>query len=380
LSDSGELRQTALHGLHVELGAKMVPFAGYSMPVQYPAGVLKEHLHTRAATGLFDVSHMGQVFLSPRSGNIADAAVALEALVPVDVLALKPGRQRYGLFTAEDGGILDDLMITNLGDRLFLVVNASRKGDDLALLRQALATSCEVTEVADRALLAMQGPGAEAVLTALGAQVGDMKFMDVRQMVVAGAETIISRSGYTGEDGFEISVPATQAEALARTILRQRDVLPIGLGARDSLRLEAGLCLYGNDIDTGTSPVEAALEWAIQKSRRIGGAREGGFPGADTILHELEHGSVSRRTGIQPEGRAPIRDGALLFATEDAPTAVGRISSGGFGPSLGRPVAMGYVPAGLDEPDMLFYAELRGRREPVRVATLPFVEHHYKRL
>jgi aminomethyltransferase len=370
-----DLRTTPLDALHRELGAKMVPFAGYAMPVQYAAGVLKEHLHTRAQAGLFDVSHMGQVEIRPRSGRLEDAAAALERLVPMDVLALKPGRQRYGLFTNDEGGILDDLMFANLGDRLFLVVNAARKAADIAHLEAGL-DDCQV-EPLDRGLIALQGPGAEAAVAALAPAVAGMRFMDVAEVEIAGAPCIVSRSGYTGEDGFEISVPEDGAEALARRLLDRAGVLPIGLGARDSLRLEAGLCLHGADIDETTTPVEAALEWAIQPARRRGGARQGGFPGAETILGQIEAGARRRRVGLRPEGRAPMRAGVEIAAEDGAP--VGHVTSGGFGPSLGAPVAMGYVAIGCAAPGTRLQGALRGRSEPVTVARMPFVEPGYKR-
>ena len=268
---SSDLKKTPLHALNLSLGARMVPFAGYEMPVQYTAGVMKEHLHTRAAAGLFDVSHMGQVTVRARSGDNADAARALETLVPVDILGLGEGRQRYALFTDENGGILDDLMIANRGDHFYVVVNAGCKDADFAHMQAKIGDSCEVTLHEDRALVALQGPHAEAVLAELWADVSSMRFMDVRACDLHDADCIVSRSGYTGEDGFEISIPAALAEAVCRRLLDHPDVMPIGLGARDSLRLEAGLCLYGNDIDTGTTPVEAGLEWAIQKVRRRGG-------------------------------------------------------------------------------------------------------------
>lgn len=372
------LRRTPLYALHLERGARMVPFAGYDMPVQYPAGIIKEHLHTRTAAGLFDVSHMGQILLRPRSGKIADAALALETLVPVDILGLSPGRQRYALFTNDDGGILDDLMVANRGDALFLVVNASRKEDDEAHLRAALSRQCDIENLADRALLALQGPKAEAVLARLAPEIAGMRFMDVRAMTLAGALCQVSRSGYTGEDGFEISVRASQADALARKLLTDPDVALIGLGARDSLRLEAGLCLYGNDIDTTTTPVEAGLEWAIQKSRRAGGARAGGFPGADTTLKQLAEGTPRRRVGLKPEGRAPVRGGASLFLSAQDEKPAGTVTSGGFGPSVDAPVAMGYV-AGENAEDTMLFADVRGKRLPVRIAALPFVKHNYKR-
>jgi aminomethyltransferase len=372
------LKTTPLDALHARLGGRMVPFAGYSMPVQYPTGVLKEHLHCRAAAGLFDVSHMGQVALRPRSGDVADAARALERLVPVDVLGLAEGRQRYALFTSDSGGILDDLMVANRGDHLFLVVNASRKDDDTARLEVALAEDCLVERLDDRALLALQGPGAEAALAALAPEVREMRFMDVREVTLEGIPCLVSRSGYTGEDGFEISVPAVRAEPFAEALLAQEGVLPIGLGARDSLRLEAGLCLYGNDIDETTTPVEAALTWAIQKARRRGGAREGGFPGAEIVLAQLEEGASRRRVGLRAEGRAPFRAGATLhIESEDEP--VGSVTSGVYGPTVDGPVAMGYVPTAYADPGTRLFAEVRGKRLPVTVAEMPFVRSGYKR-
>jgi aminomethyltransferase len=366
------LRETPLHALHLELGARMVPFAGYAMPVQYPTGILKEHLHTRAAAGFFDVSHMGQAAL-----HGPDAAARLEALVPVDVIGLPANRQRYALFTNEAGGLLDDLMVSNLGSRLFLVVNAARKDHDLAHLRNHLGDAVEA--LPERALLALQGPAAEAVLARHAPWVAALRFMDIREGAVAGHPAIVSRSGYTGEDGFEISVAAGAAEALARALLAAPEVRPVGLGARDSLRLEAGLCLYGHDIDETTSPVEAGLDWAIQKVRREGGARAGGFPGASRILAELRHGPARRRVGLRPEGRAPVREGAALFAADAGGEPIGRVTSGGFGPSLDAPVAMGYAPASLSAPGTRLHAEVRGRRLPVTVAPLPFHPTRYKR-
>ncbi|MCE0504320.1 glycine cleavage system aminomethyltransferase GcvT [Roseivivax sp. GX 12232] len=354
----------------------MVEFAGYSMPVQYPMGVLKEHLHTREKAGLFDVSHMGQVLLVPRK---AAAAEKLETLVPQDIIGLKEGRQRYALFTNDAGGLEDDLMVANKGDHLFLVVNAARKAPDIARLRAGLEPDVVVKHVTTRALLALQGPKAEAVLSALAPEVAEMRFMDVRDVVVDGVELWVSRSGYTGEDGYEISVPADAAEDFARKLLAHDDVAPIGLGARDSLRLEAGLCLYGHDIDETTTPVEAALSWAIQKVRRADGARAGGFPGAGRIHAELAESASRVRVGLTPEGRAPMREGVALFAAEDGAEPVGVITSGGFGPSVGGPVAMGYVPAALTAPGTVLYGELRGRRLPVAVAKLPFVAANFKR-
>ncbi|KAB2884318.1 MAG: glycine cleavage system aminomethyltransferase GcvT [Albidovulum sp.] len=379
MSDTTELGKTPLTALNARIGGKMVDFAGYEMPVQFPEGVMKEHLHTRAKAGLFDVGHMGQVILRAKSGKVEDAALALERLVPVDVLGLKPGRQRYGLFTDQNGGILDDLMFANRGDHLFLVVNAACKAQDIAHLRKHLSGDFEIEELTDRGLIALQGPAAEKALAKLNPDVAAMAFMDVKDVTLAGASCIVSRSGYSGEDGYEISVPAEQAVELTEALLADPDVHPIGLGARDSLRLEAGLCLYGNDIDTTTTPVAAALEWAVQKVRRAGGARAGGFPGADVILPEFERGASRRRVGLAPEGRAPVRGGAVLFADETASEPVGMVTSGGFGPSVDRPVAMGHVATSLSEPGTRLYAEVRGKRLPVTVATLPFITPRYKR-
>lgn len=379
MDDTAALKTTPLHSLHLSLGARMVPFAGYDMPVQYPAGVLKEHLQTRTSAGLFDVSHMGQVILIAKSGNNEDAARALEKLVPVDIIGLKEGRQRYGFFTDENGGILDDLMITNRGDHLFVVVNAACKDADVAHMKAHLSDACEITLLDDRALIALQGPRAEAVLAELWAGVSEMKFMDVQEVPLHDVSCIVSRSGYSGEDGFEISVPADKAEEIAKALLEHPDCEAIGLGARDSLRLEAGLCLYGNDIDTTTSPIEASLEWAIQKTRRAGGDREGGFPGAERILGELKDGTSRRRVGLKPEGKAPVRGHSKLFADAEGKTEIGEVTSGGFGPSVEGPVAMGYVPVSYATPGTAIFAEVRGKYLPVTVAALPFIKPTYKR-
>ena len=367
-----DLLHTPLYDLHVELGAKMVPFAGYAMPVQYPAGVMKEHIHTREAAGLFDVSHMGQIIL--RGPNVA---LALESLVPASIVELPEGRQRYGLFTNEDGGILDDLMIANRGDHLFLVVNAACKEADIAHMRANLDCTIEVIE--DRALLAIQGPAAQAALGSVVPPVAKMRFMDVAIMPSAFGDLWISRSGYTGEDGFEVSVASDQAEAFARALLTKDTVMPIGLGARDSLRLEAGLCLYGNDLDTTTTPAEAALKWAIQKVRRIGGMRAGSFPGAERILNELIDGPARLRVGLLPEGRAPMRDGTQLFATEDATDPIGHVTSGAYGPTIERPMSMGYVSSEFSKIGTQLFGEVRGKRMPVTVADMPFRSATYKR-
>ncbi len=367
-----ELKHTPLYDLHVELGARLVPFAGYEMPVQYPLGVKKEHEHTRAASGLFDVSHMGQVLL--RGPNPAQA---LEALVPADLLGLPEGMQRYALFTSEEGGILDDLMVVNAGDHLYLVVNAACKAQDIAHLRQNLPDGYEVEEL-DRGLLALQGPKTAEVMARLCPEACELVFMQHGHFAIDGIPVWISRSGYTGEDGFEISVPAEQSEALARRLLAEPEVEAIGLGARDSLRLEAGLCLYGHDIDTETTPVEGGLIWAIGKPRRPGGERPGGFPGAERILHQVAAKDHRRkRVGLLGEGRAPVREGAPLYDADD--NRVGSVTSGGFGPTVGKPVAMGHVPITLAEVGSTVYAEVRGKRLPMVVSKTPFVAPGYHR-
>ena len=372
------LLKTPLFDLHVSLGARMVPFAGYDMPVQYPLGVMKEHLHTRAHAGLFDVSHMGQVELRG-----AEAAAALETLVPVDVIGLAPGKQRYALFTNEAGGILDDLMIFNTGSYLHLVVNAACKAEDIAHLKSKIGARCEVRVRDDLALLALQGPGAEAALK--GVAVGDVPqtFMAGGRLLLAGIECLVTRSGYTGEDGFEISVPAAHCEALAKALLAQPNVQAIGLGARDSLRLEAGLCLYGHDLDATTTPIEASLNWAIQKVRRTGGERAGGFPGASVILSQLDHpANIKRkRVGLKPEGRAPIREGVELQNTDNANEGnkIGVVTSGGFGPTVNGPVIMGYVDTAHAVIGTKINAMLRGTATPVTVVAMPFAPHGYKR-
>lgn len=372
------LKRTPLYDLHVAHSARMVPFAGYDMPVQYAPGILKEHLHTRAAAGLFDVSHMGQFALRAKSGRLSDAALALERLAPIDVLGLDPGRQRYALFTNAAGGILDDLMVANRGDHLFLVVNAACKEADEAHLRRSLSNVCELERL-DRALIAIQGPHAEAALARLATPARDMRFMDVQAIEILGADCVVSRSGYTGEDGFEISIPRAHAHDIATALLEDSAVALIGLGARDSLRLEAGLCLYGADLDPTTTPIEAGLAWAIQPVRRRGGARAGGFPGDGVILQQIDRGATRTRVGFLPDGRAPVRAGSPVFGTEDAATASGIVTSGGFGPSVDRPIAMGTVPVSLSAPGTVLFAEVRGKRMAMTVMTLPFVQTKFKR-
>lgn len=374
-----EMLKTPLYEFHVELGAKMVPFAGYEMPVQYPLGVMKEHLHCRASAGLFDVSHMGQVIVRPLSGNVKDAALAMETLVPVSVAGLAEGRQRYAMFTNDAGGIMDDLMLANRGDHLFVVVNAACKDADIAHMKAHLSDVCEVVEITDRALLALQGPMAEAAMAALVPEVAAMRFMDVVTVESDFGELWISRSGYTGEDGYEISVLDDHVVALANALVADDRVEPIGLGARDSLRLEGGLCLYGHDIDIDTTPVEAALGWAIQKIRRNGGERVGGFPGADIILGQIENGAPRKRVGLLPQGRAPMREGVEVFATEAAQTPIGAVTSGAFGPTIGGPMAMGYVAFEYAETGTILFGEVRGKRMAVTVTKMPFTPANFKR-
>lgn len=366
-----QMARTPLYNLHLELSAKMASFAGYEMPIQYPMGILKEHLHTRSRAGLFDVSHMGQIRLTGKN-----AAAALETLVPVDIIDLGINCQRYALFTNEQGGILDDLMVSNGGDHLFLVVNAACKQQDIAYLRQHLSDRCTIEELGDRALLALQGPDAGAVMARLAPETAKMTFMDTAKVTLIGVECFISRSGYTGEDGFEISVPNEQAEALARLLLAQPEVAPIGLGARDSLRLEAGLCLYGHDIDTHTTLVEASLSWALSKVRRADGARAGGYPGADIISRQLAAGVTRKRVGLLAK-RIPVRDGAQMLDAHG--NVVGQITSGSFGPTLGGPVAMGYVETAHAKLGTLLQAIVRGKTVSIEVAKTPFITHRYYR-
>ena len=365
-SGNAMLAHTPLHGLHLEWGAKMVPFAGYAMPVNYPSGILKEHIQTRTRAGLFDVSHMGQIHVT---GNAA--ARALESLMPMDICNLQLDRQRYALLTNEVGGILDDLMITRTADRFCLVVNASRKDEDFAYLRQHLLPACTAEQRTDLALLALQGPEAAKVMARLAPAATRLNFMTTVSTEMVGVQCRVSRSGYTGEDGFEISVPNSHAETLARALLAQPEVAPIGLGARDSLRLEAGLCLYGHDIDLSTTPVEASLTWALTKSRHDG------FPGAAVIREQIENGASRRRVGILPQGQFPLREGTVLL--NEAQTAVGKITSGGFGATVGGPIAMGYVETAWATLGARLHAVVRGKSIPCQIAKLPFVQHRYFR-
>ncbi|HSV44252.1 MAG TPA: glycine cleavage system aminomethyltransferase GcvT [Ramlibacter sp.] len=369
-----ELRTTPLHGLHLELGARMVPFAGYSMPVQYPAGLMAEHHHTRRAAGLFDVSHMGQLTLSG-----PDAAAAFETLVPMDVAGLGLGKQRYGLLLNDDGGIIDDLMFVHRNAELFVIVNGACKEGDLAHITDRIGARCTVTPLPEQALLALQGPLAVQALRRLVPDVEPLVFMSGAAFPWDGGELFITRSGYTGEDGFEISVPAAQAEGLARALLAQPEVRPVGLGARNSLRLEAGLCLYGNDIDATTTPVEAGLAWAIQKIRRSGGARAGGFPGSERVLGQLD-GTVPverKRVGLLALERVPVREHTDL--QDGQGQRIGSVSSGLLGPTADQPVAMGYLASAHAAPGTRVHALVRGKRVPMEVRPMPFVPHRYLR-
>lgn len=369
-----ELLKTPLYDLHLELGARMVPFAGYSMPVQYPAGLMAEHHHTRSAAGLFDVSHMGQLRLVG-----PDAAAALETLIPVDVIDLPAGKQRYGLLLNEDGGIIDDLMFFNRGEDIFIIVNGACKVGDIAHIQQKIGTRCEVIPMPDMALLALQGPQAVNALSRLAPGVENLVFMTGGRFTVAGCDCFLTRSGYTGEDGFEISVPAAQADTLARALLAQPEVKPVGLGARNSLRLEAGLCLYGNDIDGTTTPVEASLNWAIQKVRRTGGARAGGFPGADKVLAQLTDPALltRKRVGLVALERIPVRDHTPMQDMSGSP--IGEVTSGLLGPSIDKPVAMGYVKPGFSAIGTRVNAIVRGKPVPMEVSAMPFVPNRYFR-
>src|SRR5580658_5201124 len=369
-------RKTPLHALHVELGARMAPFAGYDMPIHYPAGVLAEHLHTREAAGLFDVSHMGQALIE--GADHAAVATFLESLCPADLLNLAPGRQRYTQLLNENGGIVDDLMVTRppgANGSLRLIVNAARKAVDFELIRERLPLGVRLTPLPEAALIALQGPLAAATLSRLapGEGLETMAFMSARPAGLAGFETFVSRSGYTGEDGYEISLASTQAERFARILLAEPDVAPIGLGARDSLRLEAGLCLYGHELDETVDPIEAALSWSIQKRRRIGG----GFPGARRIQGALANGPSRQRVGVRPDGRAPAREGAEIASPDGAP--IGVVTSGGFGPSVGAPIAMGFVARACAAVGTPISLVVRGKTLSARVVALPFHPHAYYR-
>ncbi len=374
MSSPPDLLKMPLHDLHVELGARMVPFVGYSMPVQYPAGLMAEHHHTRTAAGLFDVSHMGQLRLVG-----VDAAAALETLMPVDVMGLPAGKQRYGLLLNDDGGIMDDLMFVNRGSDIFVIVNGACKIGDIAHIQQKIGTRCDVIPMPEMALMTLQGPHAVNALERIAPGVEKLVFMTGDRFTVAGCDCFLTRSGYTGEDGFEISVHESQADTLARALLAQPEVKPIGLGARNSLRLEAGLCLYGNDIDTTTTPIEASLNWAIQKVRRTHGARAGGFPGAEKILAQLDNPSLLERVrvGLIALERIPVRDHTELQSIDGAP--IGEVTSGLLAPTINQPIAMGYVKPEFATLGCTINAIVRGKPVAMQVSAMPFVANRYFR-
>jgi aminomethyltransferase len=374
-----ELKRTPLNRLHIELGASMTSFAGYQMPARYPTGILKEHLHVRTAAGLFDVSHMGQIEIRTKLKSELSAASALESLVCADIVSLGSGRQRYALLLNDSGGIRDDLMVANLDNRHIVVANAACKMEDEKYLRAVLAPNCELQLLDDRALLALQGPLAEDALAELLPDIREMRFLDVRPARLLDLDCIISRSGYTGEDGFEISIPSEGAETLARRLLHNPAVAMVGLGARDTLRLEAGLCLCGADIDARTTPVEADLQWSIQASRRRGGGRPGGFPGASIILEQLANGAIRKRVGLRPHGRAPIRRGGRLFADPQSASPIGIVTSGSFGPSVNAPIAMGYVTTQAATVGAPVWAERPGERVLTDLAKPSAIIPRYKR-
>ena len=370
--NASDLKQTALFSLHQQLGGKMVPFAGYSLPVQYPPGIIKEHQQTRESASLFDVSHMGQIKISGEN-----AAAALESLVPVDVIDLPAFHQRYAVFTNEQGGILDDLIITNAGDHFFVVVNGACKEQDIAHIETNIGEQCNIEVLQDRALIAVQGPKAVDAIKRLAPSAAELVFMTAANVDIDGVECFVTRSGYTGEDGFEISIPNADAARIAQLILDTDEVEACGLGARDSLRLEAGLCLYGNDLTTQTTPVEASLLWALSKVRRAQGDRPGGYPGADVIFKQIEEKPQRKRVGLKPEGRAPIREGAEIQNSDG--TIIGTVTSGGFGATVAGPVAMGYVNREHSEIGTQLNAVVRGKLQPLTVAKLPFVTQRYYR-
>ncbi len=373
MSSFGRILTTPLHKMHLDADAKMVPFAGYEMPVSYPLGIKKEHLHTRNNAGLFDVSHMGQIRLSGEG-----VKAALESLVPVDIIDLPLMKLRYALFTNKDGGVMDDLMVTNLGDdSLFLVVNAACKEADFEHLLNNIGVECKVEFLEDVALLALQGPKAHEVLAEIAPSTSEMTFMTAKQLVINGIDCFITRSGYTGEDGFEISLPAKDAEELAKLLLSNEEVEWVGLGARDSLRLEAGLSLYGHELDEQHSPVESSLTWALSKTRRLGGARPGGYPGDVIVMSHLSEGTKVKIVGLQPEGRVPVRDGAVI--EDDAGNRVGQVTSGGFGPSAGKPVAIARIEVHCIDAKSNLFALVRDKKIPVSVVKLPFVKQNYFR-
>ena len=373
-----DTKKTILYDLHESLRAKFVSFAGYQMPVQYPSGVMKEHLHTRSAVGLFDVSHMGQIKVSSKTGGLRETAACLEELLPSDLFGLEENRQCYSFLTNERGGLSDDLMIANRGDHFFIVVNASRKLDDLNYLKYKIGDRCRIELLEDRALLALQGPLAGEVLEKYSKEIAEMFFLDVRTVSLLGSECWVSRSGYTGEDGFELSIPNNDVERIAKELLSNSGVMLIGLGARDSLRLEAGLCLYGHDLNEKITPIEASLNWAVHKERRVGGRNMGGFIGDEVILSQLEDGSNIKRVALLPLDRAPMREGCLLFETSESAKSIGHITSGGFSPTLQKPISLAYIQSELATEGREIFAEVRGKRMIAIVTKPPFVHTKYK--
>ena len=373
MSIDKKIRTTSLYQMHLDAGAKMVPFAGYEMPVSYPLGIKIEHIHTREKAGLFDVSHMGQIRLVGKN-----AKRALESLVPVDIIDLPLMKLRYALFTNKDGGVMDDLMVTSLGDEdLFLVVNAACKEADFEHLLNTIGVECKVEFLEDVALLALQGPKAHEVLAEIAPSTSEMTFMTAKQLVINGIDCFITRSGYTGEDGFEISLLAKDAEELAKLLLSNVEVEWVGLGARDSLRLEAGLSLYGHELDNDHSPVESSLNWALSKVRRTGGEREGNYLGDNIIMSHLNEGSESKVVGLQPEGRMPVRDGALI--EDELGNEAGQVTSGGFGPSINRPIAIARIKKNYIENQSKLFALVRDKKIAVEIVKLPFIKQNYYR-
>jgi aminomethyltransferase len=376
--DLVELSRTALYSLHKEMGAKTIPFAGYEMPVNYRSGILNEHIHCRESVGLFDVSHMGQIKVASKALSLKSLALELEKIIPVDLVDLPRDRQRYGFLTNDQGGLIDDLMISNRGNHFFIVVNASRKDVDLSYLKDNLSPNIDVIVETERSLLAVQGPKTETILNSLIKGIEDMKFLDVRNFSFKNEQIWISRSGYTGQDGFEVSVPDNISEDFCRSLLDIKDVQLIGLGARDTLRLECGLCLYGQDLNESISPIEAGLKWAIQKVRRTGGSRSGGFPGAKKILMQIDDMPERKRIALLPLGRAPIRTGTKLYSDELGKEEIGVVTSGGYSPSIEKPISMGYLKSTHVAKDKLIFGEVRNKLLPLKITDLPFVKTSFK--
>ena len=374
-----KLNRTALYNLHRSLGAKSIPFAGYEMPVNYPLGIMKEHLYCRKSAGLFDVSHMGQLVISSNTKSMEFIATELEKLIPIDLLGLSVDRQRYGFLPNEKGGIIDDLMISNRGDHYFAVINASRKEIDFKYLKENVSRDIDVDLITTRALIAIQGPQSEKILSSQIGDLSSLKYLDVKNFLYEAETLWVSRSGYTGQDGFEISVPNSLSEVFCKNILEKDGIEPIGLGARDTLRLECGLCLYGQDLNETITPIEAGLKWAIQKVRRIGGEREGGFVGQEKILKQIEEHPNLKREAFFPDGRAPLRSGTKLFSDDSGKDEIGVITSGGYSPSLERPISMGYLDHNKFKVGNSIFGELRTKFIPIKLTQLPFVATSFKR-